>query len=399
MFFIQQQQQNVNIPCNSQQQQNVNMLFNGQQEKDDDVQSMNMPDDYMNDFLHSQDQFQLQHLPLPGHSPPTLSPSYHNIIHHNYNPRAQSFFRTQPPQHTQILMQQQHRNVQMQIQQQNLQTNNLQIQLQQDNGNNKNMHMQILQDNGSMALNAMKEFVLTSGSATPTPKNGEKKKRGRPRNTPKNECNTNSSGAFTPPLNSTMKFKKLRCDNGGPGRFQVIIVAPGEDVSQKIMAFWQQIPSTIVIISANGTVSNVNFRDPLSGGIANHKGEFEILSLSRSYAMQNDVLRATLIQPDGRIFWGAVAGLLVAASHVEVVVGMFPCPLAVPGQVGSKKPNIDKVKAYTFESPSSIAGQSKSEVCSTTNTSQGLLQNQQLQNRMGGVQIEANGRMDNVEIT
>ncbi|KAH9320899.1 hypothetical protein KI387_015538, partial [Taxus chinensis] len=85
----------------------------------------------------------------------------------------------------------------------------------------------------------------------------------------------------------------------------------------KIMDFWQQIPSTIVIISANGTVSNVNFRDPLSGGIENHKGEFEILSLSRTYAMQNDALRATLIHPDGRIFQGAVAGLLVAESHVQ----------------------------------------------------------------------------------
>ncbi|KAH9320898.1 hypothetical protein KI387_015537, partial [Taxus chinensis] len=249
--IINGQQQNLNLPSNGQEQQhnmqNGSILLNAGQQQQKRAMAFDS-DDYSNVFPGHQHQFKLQHSALPGHSPPTL---YHL-------PCSRCLFGTQPPQHTQIQrpqqqMQihqqqnlqkkiQQHHDRQMQIlylqQQEDLQTQNqhdngagkkqqMQVQQGNENDNKKNLQMQILQDSGigfvnnigsgSMALNGngsanseLTETVFTNGSATPTPINSEKRKRGRPRKTPKNECSTNSAGAFTPPLNPTMKFKKLR---------------------------------------------------------------------------------------------------------------------------------------------------------------------------------------------
>ncbi|GER36661.1 AT hook motif DNA-binding family protein [Striga asiatica] len=112
----------------------------------------------------------------------------------------------------------------------------------------------------------------------------------------------------------------------------VIDVKPGEDVSSKIMAFSQNGPRAVCILSANGAISNVTLRQAAtSGGTATYEGRFDILSLSGSF-MLSDVgghksrtggLSTTLAGPDGRVFGGCVAGLLIAASPVQVIVGSF----------------------------------------------------------------------------
>ncbi|PKU63597.1 AT-hook motif nuclear-localized protein 1 [Dendrobium catenatum] len=112
----------------------------------------------------------------------------------------------------------------------------------------------------------------------------------------------------------------------------VITVASGEDVTMKIISFSQQGPLAVCILSANGVVSNVTLRQPdSSGGTLTYEGWFEILSLSGSF-MPNDNggtisrsggISVSLASPDGRVLGGAVAGLLIAASPVKVVLGSF----------------------------------------------------------------------------
>ncbi|GER36975.1 AT hook motif DNA-binding family protein [Striga asiatica] len=112
----------------------------------------------------------------------------------------------------------------------------------------------------------------------------------------------------------------------------VIEVKPGEDVSSKIMAFSQNGPRAVCILSANGAISNVTLRQAAtSGGTATYEGRFDVLSLSGSF-MLTDIgghksrsggLSTTLAGPDGRVFGGCVAGLLIAASPVQVIVGSF----------------------------------------------------------------------------
>ncbi|XP_027349952.1 AT-hook motif nuclear-localized protein 9-like [Abrus precatorius] len=112
----------------------------------------------------------------------------------------------------------------------------------------------------------------------------------------------------------------------------IINIASGEDIATKIMAFSQQGPRAICILSANGTVSTVTLRQPsTSGGTVTYEGRFEILCLSGSYLL-TDVsgsrnrtggLSVSLASPDGRVIGGGVGGVLIASSAVQVVVGSF----------------------------------------------------------------------------
>ncbi|GLJ55355.1 hypothetical protein SUGI_1187790 [Cryptomeria japonica] len=112
----------------------------------------------------------------------------------------------------------------------------------------------------------------------------------------------------------------------------VITIAAGEDVASKIMSFSQQGPRAVCILSANGAISNVTLRQPAtSGGTLTYEGRFEILSLSGSFLLTENGgarsrtggLSVSLASPDGRVIGGGVAGMLMAASPVQVVVGSF----------------------------------------------------------------------------
>ncbi|KAJ1381282.1 PPC domain [Sesbania bispinosa] len=90
----------------------------------------------------------------------------------------------------------------------------------------------------------------------------------------------------------------------------VITIAIGEDIATKIMAFSQQGPRAICILSANGAVSTVTLRSYLladSGGSRNRTGGLSV----------------SLASPDGRVIGGGVGGVLIAASLVQVIVGSF----------------------------------------------------------------------------
>ncbi|XP_068652099.1 AT-hook motif nuclear-localized protein 10-like [Aristolochia californica] len=154
-----------------------------------------------------------------------------------------------------------------------------------------------------------------------------------------------SESVFPSPTQSSMK--KARGRPPGSGKKQqmaalgsagigftphVITVKAGEDVSSKIMSFSQHGPRAVCILSANGAISNVTLRQAAtSGGTVTYEGRFEILSLSGSFLLSESGgqrsrtggLSVSLAGPDGRVLGGGVAGLLTAASPVQVVVGSF----------------------------------------------------------------------------
>ncbi|KAH7519571.1 hypothetical protein FEM48_Zijuj08G0051100 [Ziziphus jujuba var. spinosa] len=122
------------------------------------------------------------------------------------------------------------------------------------------------------------------------------------------------------------------CNIGSNFMPHIITVNAGEDVTMKVISFSQQGPRAICILSANGVISNVTLRQPdSSGGTLTYEGRFEILSLSGSFMptesqgtrSRSGGMSVSLASPDGRVVGGGVAGLLVAASPVQVVVGSF----------------------------------------------------------------------------
>lgn len=166
-------------------------------------------------------------------------------------------------------------------------------------------------ENFSPPSSEAQQLVVVGGSTSPS----AKKPRGRP------------------PGSSNKKKQIEAIGSTGIGFIpHVINVKAGEDVSSKVMAFSQNGPRAVCILSANGAISNVTLRQAAtSGGTATFEGRFDILSLSGSF-MLSDVgghksrtggLSTSLAGPDGRVFGGCVAGLLTAASPVQVIVGSF----------------------------------------------------------------------------
>ncbi|KAG2711150.1 hypothetical protein I3760_04G063600 [Carya illinoinensis] len=135
----------------------------------------------------------------------------------------------------------------------------------------------------------------------------------------------------------------------------VIAVNAGEDVTMKVMSFSQQESRAICIISANGTISNVTLRQPTSlGGTLTYEGRFEILSLSGSFMptenggtkSRSGGMSVSLAGPDGRVVGGGLAGLLVAAGPVQVIVGSF-----LPGHQLEQKPKKKRIEPTSTMTP------------------------------------------------
>ncbi|XP_041007444.1 AT-hook motif nuclear-localized protein 6-like isoform X2 [Juglans microcarpa x Juglans regia] len=135
----------------------------------------------------------------------------------------------------------------------------------------------------------------------------------------------------------------------------VITVNAGEDVTMKVMSFSQQESRAICILSANGTISNVTLRQPTSlGGTLTYEGRFEILSLSGSFMptenggtkSRSGGMSVSLAGPDGRVVGGGLAGLLVAAGPVQVIVGSF-----LPGHQQEQKPKKQRIESTSTMTP------------------------------------------------
>ncbi|GER44182.1 AT hook motif DNA-binding family protein [Striga asiatica] len=150
----------------------------------------------------------------------------------------------------------------------------------------------------------------------------------------------------------------VSCSVGANFTPHIITVNTGEDVTMKIISFSQQGPRAICILSANGVISSVTLRQAdSSGGTLTYEGRFEILSLTGSFMPsetrgirnRSGGMSVSLASPDGRVVGGGVAGLLVAASPVQVVVGSF-----LAGSQLEQKTKKHKPESVTIISAGSI---------------------------------------------
>lgn len=146
----------------------------------------------------------------------------------------------------------------------------------------------------------------------------------------------------------------VSCSVGANFTPHIITVNAGEDVTMKVISFSQQGPRAICILSAIGVISSVTLRQPdSSGGTLTYEGRFEILSLTGSFMPsesggirnRSGGMSVSLASPDGRVVGGGVAGLLVAASPVQIVVGSF-----LAGNQHEQKPKKQKSE-YIISGP------------------------------------------------
>ncbi|XP_009601862.1 AT-hook motif nuclear-localized protein 7 [Nicotiana tomentosiformis] len=163
-------------------------------------------------------------------------------------------------------------------------------------------------------------FTITSPPSSAFSSSSSKRGRGRP---------SGSSGN----LQLIASLGELFAHTAG-GDFMphVVTVHTGEDVAGKVYSFVQKGSRGICVLSANGAVSNVTIRQPgSSGGLLTYEGRFEILALTGSYTVSENGgmksrsggLSVSLAGPDGRVIGGGIAGSLIAASPIQMVVGSF----------------------------------------------------------------------------
>lgn len=170
---------------------------------------------------------------------------------------------------------------------------------------------------GQMSLGLL-PMPTKSKASSESDASGQKKNRGRPPGSGRKqqlallgEWMYNSAGqAFAP---------------------HVVTIGAGEDIVAKMLAFAQQRPRAICIMSGSGTVSSVTLRQPASTTPSvTYEGRFEILCLSGSFLVAEEGgprnrtggISVSLSTPDGQVLGGGAASL-VAASPVQLVICSF----------------------------------------------------------------------------
>ncbi|XP_047983373.1 AT-hook motif nuclear-localized protein 8-like [Salvia hispanica] len=182
-----------------------------------------------------------------------------------------------------------------------------------------------------------------AAGTTPSSESQVKRHRGRPPGSGKKQLDAlgNPGIGFTP---------------------HVITVNPGEDIASKIMAFSQQGPRTVCILSANGAISSVSLRQPaMPSGHVNYEGRYEIISLSGSFptsesnGSRSGALSVSLAGTDGKVLGGGVVGVLKAASPIQVVVGSFIAEGKKPKGSRPSSNNSPAPNMLTFGTPGTEA--------------------------------------------
>ncbi|XP_042436538.1 AT-hook motif nuclear-localized protein 7-like isoform X3 [Zingiber officinale] len=189
----------------------------------------------------------------------------------------------------------------------------------------------------------------TAASASPfSPGSGSsdgRRGRGRPRGTGSRQLLAALGNKQTPPIACSLDFllshfcfllvfggECFTFSAGGGFTPHVVTIATGEDVVGRIRSFSEKGPRAVCILSANGSISNATLHQPgSSGGTLTYEGRFEILSLSGSFSTtatqgvrnRTGLISVSLAGPDGRVIGGGVAGLLLAASPIQMIVGSF----------------------------------------------------------------------------
>ncbi|KAL6967081.1 hypothetical protein U1Q18_032887 [Sarracenia purpurea var. burkii] len=121
---------------------------------------------------------------------------------------------------------------------------------------------------------------------------------------------------------------------GGNITPHAITINIGEDIVEQLLSFAPRGPCSICVLSAIGPISIVDVCPVgyLGVGILGYEGRFELLTLSCSFAFtemggglecKTGKLSASLANPDGSVFGGAIAGSLIVAGPIQLIIGSF----------------------------------------------------------------------------
>ncbi|WZY98246.1 hypothetical protein YC2023_070575 [Brassica napus] len=160
--------------------------------------------------------------------------------------------------------------------------------------------------------------------ATQQPWRQVKRGRGRPRKYAPPDVNVNDGGDRGGGV----------CAGGEEGSFtaHVININAGEDIAAKLLAFVNQEPRDVCVLSALGDVSVAELsNNPLGLGLVKYEGPYVITAMSGVFSSTESNgtvtttgnLNVSLAGPDFKTVGGRVGGMLVAGSPFQVIVGSF----------------------------------------------------------------------------
>ncbi|XP_013584772.1 PREDICTED: AT-hook motif nuclear-localized protein 13-like isoform X1 [Brassica oleracea var. oleracea] len=135
------------------------------------------------------------------------------------------------------------------------------------------------------------------------------------------------------PLGSRTKQPRKASGGGGGGPLtaHVINVNAGEDIAMKLVAFVNQEPRDVCILSVSGAVSSAVIQSHNPFGLVKLEGLYVITHMSGTFSntesngtvTRTGNLTVSLAGPDFMVVGGFVGGMLVAGSQVQVIVGTF----------------------------------------------------------------------------
>nr|XP_018473231.1 PREDICTED: AT-hook motif nuclear-localized protein 13-like [Raphanus sativus] len=168
--------------------------------------------------------------------------------------------------------------------------------------------------------------------------------RGRPRKYAPTDANS-SAGSGPPPKRGRglppppASGNNQRRNNNALGEedesitAHIINVNAGEDIAMKLVAFMNQEPRELCVLSASGAISCAVLQSKTPLGVVKHEGLYLITDMSGTFlntescdgttVTRTGNLNVALAGPDCKIRAGRVGGMLVAGSEVKVILGIF----------------------------------------------------------------------------
>ncbi|KAJ9567813.1 hypothetical protein OSB04_003779 [Centaurea solstitialis] len=119
----------------------------------------------------------------------------------------------------------------------------------------------------------------------------------------------------------------------------VLDVPGGLDIIAAVTRFCNHRDTALCVLSGNGAISDVSFRQPTTTNTITFQGRFDLLSISATVLPSSmssprppqtplaDRFAVSLAAPQGQTIGGAVTGPLIAAGTVYIVAASFNNPL------------------------------------------------------------------------
>ncbi|KAJ4916163.1 AT-hook motif nuclear-localized protein 13 [Raphanus sativus] len=220
---------------------------------------------------------------------------------------------------------------------------------------------------GALSLRQPQQLPMLAGSPYYVVDNQhpsiEQRGRGRPRKYAPPDANSSAGsgppakrGRGLPPPPASGNNQRRNNALGGEGEedesitAHIINVNAGEDIAMKLVAFMNQEPRELCVLSASGTVSCAVLQSKTPLGVVKYEGLYLITDMSGTFlntesydgatVTRTGNLNVSLAGPDAKIWAGRVGGMLVAGSEVKVILGIFGPERVKPSEASSEPANV-----------------------------------------------------------